>query len=174
MKTTLSTIGLVLALTLSAGVSRAQPVAVSTEPTPSSLDAPATFARLKGLVGEWKGSWEPGSEPTTVTYSLTGNGSVLREDYRIGETTMSTVYHMDGDELMLTHYCSIGNQPRMRAQSVSADGEIIFDFFDITNHDTGGYSKRLALRLVDDDRVSVAYTGSRTGRTSGVELDRVR
>ena len=25
-----------------------------------------------------------------------------------------TTYHLDGDALMLTHYCGLGNQPRLR------------------------------------------------------------
>ena len=29
---------------------------------------------------------------------------------------MVTVYHADGPDLVLTHYCMEGNQPRMRAQ----------------------------------------------------------
>lgn len=173
-KTTRLTIGLVLGLTVIAATSQAQLGAASTEPDAPSFDGPANFERLKRLVGEWKGSWEPGWTPTTVIYSLTANGSALVEDYVVGETTMSTVYHLDGEDLMLTHYCSIGNQPRMRATSVSTDGQIQFDFFDITNHNSGGYSKRLLVSLIDDDRISISFTGSRTGKTSGVELGRVR
>ena len=137
--------------------------------------AVATFGQLKSLVGEWRGRWEPGSLSTRVTYSLTGNGSVLIKTYRIGdETTMATLYHLDGDELMLTHYCSAGNQPRMKATRLDADGRIVFDFLDITNHDSGGHSERLVLSLIDEDHVSLAFQNSSTGNTSGVELERVR
>lgn len=136
--------------------------------------ASETFERLKDLVGEWTGAWEPGSMPTRVVYSLTGNGSVLVEDYRIDDTTMSTLYHLDGEELMLTHYCSKANQPRMRATSLGEDGPLEFVAFDVTNNLTGGYSKALTLELIDRDRISISYTGSRTGGTSGVRLRRVR
>ena len=141
----------------------------------TDLDSQAAFERLKGLVGEWKGTWEPGSVPTTVTYTLTGNGSALIEDYAVAETTMATIYHLDGDDLMLTHYCSIGNQPRMRAASMGEDFERIqFDFIDVTNLESGGYSERLVVSMLEENRISLRYTGSRTGRTSGVELERVR
>ena len=144
-------------------------------PAAAAIDGPAIFERLKSLTGEWQGVWEPGSTPTTVTYSLTGNGSALVEDYRVGETTMSTVYHLDRQDLMLTHYCSAGNQPRMKASSVGEGGRHIeFELLDVTNLTGPGYSKRLELTLIDDNHASVHYTGARTGRRSGVELERVR
>ena len=46
---------------------------------------------------------------------------------------MATLYHLDGDQLMLTHYCSAGNQPRMRAATVSTEGVIEFHLLD-TGH----------------------------------------
>lgn len=138
----------------------------------------AVFERLKQLVGTWQGTWQPGDLDTVVTYSLTGNGSAVVEDYLLGgEVTMATIYHMDGDDLMLTHYCSRGNQPRMRLVDRRADGGddvAEFEFVDVTNWTSGGYSKGLKVAWLDDDRISVAYTGSRTGGSTGVELRRVR
>ena len=147
--------------------------------TVTGPDGPALFEKLKSLVGEWRGSWSPGGSETLVTYSLTGNGSVLVEDYVLGapkgSRSMSTLYHLDGDQLMLTHYCSIGNQPRMRATALSADGrEVVFDHFDITNLGKTGYSERLTLTLTDEDHIALSYRGSRTGGSSGVELERVK
>lgn len=40
---------------------------------------------------------------------------------------MITMYHLDGDALVLTHYCAMGNQPRMRLSSATP-GELRFDF----------------------------------------------
>ncbi len=168
-----SSIAFALYALLLATAAHAEPP-VTEGPVATDVDGSALFNQLKDLVGEWQGQWEPGSIPTTVTYSLTGNGSVLVEDYVVGETTMATLYHLDGNDLMLTHYCSAGNQPRMRASSVNESRRIEFDFIDITNHASGGYSKKLVVSMLDDDRISLSYTGSRTGRSSGVELERVR
>ncbi|MDR4471533.1 MAG: hypothetical protein MRJ92_02410 [Nitrospira sp.] len=49
-----------------------------------------------------------GSGGTTLTETLTPPDS----------PPMTTMYYSDGDQLMLTHYCSLNNQPRMRAAAV--------------------------------------------------------
>ena len=41
---------------------------------------------------------------------------------------MVTMYHLDGDELVLTHYCAMGNQPHMALQSESTAERLVFDF----------------------------------------------
>ena len=156
---------LVLVALAAAALLAAPPAAAAegtADPAPDGrpLDGPALFERLKTLVGTWEGRWNPGDTPTEVTYSLTGAGSVLVEDYLVGETTMSTLYHLDGGDLMLTHYCSAGNQPRMKLSTLSDDGgRLVFDRFDVTNageDDERGHSARLTLELFDDDHVAVS------------------
>ena len=64
---------------------------------------------------------------------------------------MISMFHMDNDRLLLTHYCSTGNQPRMVA-SLSPDGKTMtFDFLDATNLSTPktGHMNRVILNLVD-------------------------
>ena len=93
---------------------------------PDAQDAPGPrmFERLKRLVGEWEGTFEwsqgrTGSGPLRVTYSVTGGGSALVENLiQGGVTTMTTVYHLDGADLRMTHYCAARNQPRLRAVRV--------------------------------------------------------
>jgi hypothetical protein len=67
---------------------------------------------------------------------------------------MISMIHLDGpDKLLLTHYCSIGNQPRMQA-SVSPDGKMItFNFLDATNLSTpdAGHMQKMVLTIVDDN-----------------------
>ena len=144
--------------------------------SPTAQDGPALFEQLKSLVGEWRGEWMPGGAETIVRYSLTGKGSVLIEDYLVGSTKMQTMYHLDGDELMLTHYCSVANQPRMRLSTLSPDHrKLVFEMFDITNlSEDGGYSESLTLELIDEDRIAVTYLGAKAQATSGVTLQRVK
>jgi hypothetical protein len=46
-----------------------------------------------------------------------------------GEEEMLTVYHLDGNRLVLTHYCTAGNQPRMQAEAFDPAGnQLVFNF----------------------------------------------
>ena len=50
------------------------------------------------------------------------------------EAGMVSVYHLDGDNLRMTHYCTAGNQPRMRAEAPSGEiKQLRFVFVDATN-----------------------------------------
>jgi hypothetical protein len=47
---------------------------------------------------------------------------------------MITVYHHDGDRLMLTHFCMAGNQPRLVAKDTGPEAkELKFTYLDATN-----------------------------------------
>jgi len=95
-----------------------------------------SFGSIKGLTGNWEGKTQMG-DPVQVSYRVTGGGSAVMSEIvsqMNGKSEdMISMFHMDGDRLLLTHYCEAGNQPRMKA-SASADGKTItFDFVDATN-----------------------------------------
>ena len=95
-------------------------------------DARKTFDQLKGLEGNWAGTNSQG-QPLQVTFRLTAGGSALMSEIMgKGPENMITMFHMDGDRLLMTHYCGAGNQPRMKV--VSSDAKSVsFEFFDGTN-----------------------------------------
>lgn len=116
---------------------------VSTEPNaPGTSQAAGAggFKRLEQLVGEWQGTYawsgaRTDTGPVKASYHLTGNGSALVEELIMnGVPAMTSVYHMDGDELRMTHYCAAHNQPRLRAHTIDLERwQIEFAFVDITN-----------------------------------------
>ena len=67
-----------------------------------------------------------------------------------GTEDMITMFYLDGpDKLLLTHYCTIGNQPRMQA-SLSPDGKTLtFDFMDATNLTSpdAGHMRRVVIAM---------------------------
>jgi hypothetical protein len=112
-----------------------------------------SFDQLKTLAGSWEGTFE--GRPTHVSLRVTSMGNAL-----IHEMTGSgrpddpiTMFYMDGDRLLLTHYCDAGNQPRMVA-TVSPDGRTItFNFVDATNllNSQPGHMQRAVFNLIDSD-----------------------
>jgi len=94
--------------------------------------ARAAFDRLKALAGAWRGRRPDGRE-IGVSYRLSAAGTVLVETWALGPQRESlTLYHMDGEALIATHYCPIGNQPRLRLTRTNGD-RLDFAFRDATN-----------------------------------------
>src|SRR6267142_6446921 len=98
------------------------------------------LGQLKSLTGDWEGSAEwtgarTGSYSMNASYYVTGNGSALVENLIAeGSPVMTSVYHLDGDDLRMTHFCGAQNQPRLKADQMDlAHGVINFAFVDITN-----------------------------------------
>ncbi len=110
--------------------------------------APA-FATIKSLDGSWEGKASSGM-PVQVSFRTTSNGSAVMSEIS-GKEDMISMFHMDGDRLLLTHYCATGNQPRMAA-TVSPDGKTIkFNFVDATNlmPSQPGHMQQLTVTVID-------------------------
>jgi len=110
------------------------------EAADNSSAAAAALAKLRGLAGDWEGSVEwtgaiTGTGKMNASYYVTGNGSAVVENLVAeGIPVMTSVYHLDGADLRMTHYCGSQNQPRLKAQRIDlAQGAVDFAFVDITN-----------------------------------------
>jgi hypothetical protein len=98
----------------------------------AASDAQKSFEQLRGLSGSWEEKTSSG-QPVEVDYRSTSMGSALMSEIKNVKEDMITMFNLDGNRLLLTHYCAAGNQPRMLA-TASADGKTItFDFLDATN-----------------------------------------
>ncbi len=129
-------------------------------------DASAAFARLKTLVGEWEADTDRGKVHTS--FELIAGGSALVERDAIGVMPpMMTVYSVDGDRLLLTHYCMMGNQPRMTARGLDpASGEIAFDFLDAANLPTpaSGHMHNIVITPPDHGRFTSLWSFYENGK----------
>ena len=136
------------------------------------VEAKAAFDALKGLVGTWTIEEAPVADAsTTIVYKVVGNGSAVVEDMFPGsDHSMVTVYHLDGDELVMTHYCAAGNQPRMkldRAESTAT--HLKFGFNGGTNFDPvkDMHMHEGHFDLLEDGRVKAAWTAYSGGKPAG-------
>jgi hypothetical protein len=134
---------------------------------PASTDAANAFARLRTLAGEWDASLANG-ETAHLSIELIAAGSALLERETGGNRpVMTTMYHRDGDRLLLTHYCMAGNQPRMQARPLDeTKNELAFDFVDATNmpNAAAGHMHSLTIRFIDSDHVETTWQFFENGK----------
>ena len=134
------------------------------KPLPQS-DAEKSFAVLKSLAGSWQG-------PVTVTppQAEMGAGTVMEGTLRVTSRGNAIVHEMheagkpddparydhpvtmlylDGERLLLTHYCDAGNRPRMVAKT-SPDGKTVeFDFVDVSGSTDYGNMYHAVFTTID-------------------------
>jgi hypothetical protein len=107
---------------------------VAAEPPPSGTPAPipavTRLERLQALAGVWDADMDgDGKADTDVTYRVTAGGSAVLETLFGGTPKeMLTLYTVDGDDLVLTHYCMLKNQPHMKAASTPDAAKLSFSF----------------------------------------------
>jgi hypothetical protein len=130
------------------------------------------FERIKSLSGDWTG---PGGEmtngaPIEVRYRVTAGGSTVEETLFPGtDHEMVTMYHLDGDKLVLTHYCVAGNQPHMVARTCSTSGDktiIRFGFDGATNmaSNTAGHMHEAEMTIQGHDHLTSHWTYFENGK----------
>jgi hypothetical protein len=111
--------------------------AVSTD----SISAPDAFKRLKTLAGHWNiHVMTPDGPVTPVDYRISGGGSVVVETLFAGQThEMITMYTLDGDSIVATHYCAMGNQPTMKLDvSLSTADNLVFTYVGVRGQNASG------------------------------------
>jgi len=149
--------------------------------TKPGVDAKAAFARIKTLAGTWKSKTsmeatadhakEKGADhkgEDSIVYKLTGAGSALVETQFPGQGhEMVSVYHLDGEDLRMTHYCAAGNQPRVKLDRAnSKPNELIFLFDGGTNLDPqkDRHIHGVTITFHDDGKVTSAWDGYADGK----------
>lgn len=139
---------IVLALAIPLGVAGAEEREHHGPPPPND----PRFEFLKKLEGTWKGDTGKEGKPEGVfEFRVTAGGHAVEERDFVGSPMeMLTVYHMDGEDLVATHYCMVGNQPRVKAAKKIRDDTLAFSCSgrpgNAGSHDDGhihGWSMRL-------------------------------
>jgi hypothetical protein len=118
------------ALMIAAPVS-SRPAAAQTASSP----ADRAFERLESLAGHWTyrdsldyniGATRPEVVVGTVWYALVANGTTIQENVNgpgHDVADMISMIRVDGDRLVLDHYCSSGTQPRLVSRGL--EGNVI-------------------------------------------------
>ncbi len=144
-----------------------------------AAQADPRFERLKALAGVWVGEAVLGDwkDSTQVTYRVTGAGSALMEVLFEGTPhEMVTIYHLDGPDLVLTHYCAAGNQPHMKAAAGGDPNVLRFDFVRATNLASADamHMHDAVIRFVDANHLESTWTSYHGGKPAGEAIFRLR
>ena len=123
-------------------------------------EAQKSFDKLKTLAGSWEG------HITTVPPQAEMEGKLMHVSLRVtsmGNALMHemtgagrpddpiTMLYLDGDRLMLTHYCDAGNRPRMTGK-LGPDGKTVdFEFLDVAGSTEYGHMHHAVFTAVDQN-----------------------
>ena len=127
--------------------------------------AQKSFDTLKALAGSWEGpvTVTPVTpemsmdKPVHVSLRVTSRGNALVHEMQESGTPEDanrydhpvTMFYLDGDRLLLTHYCDAGNRPRMAAKA-SPDGKTVeFEFVDLAGGNQYGHMFHAMFTIVD-------------------------
>ncbi len=110
-------------------------LSVADEPAATTgIDAKVAYERLKTLAGEWKVTETMGGHGAhggKITYKVTAAGTTVMETFFPGsDHEMVSMYHLDGDDLRMTHYCAVGNQPRLKLDLKASKPDFYSFIFD--------------------------------------------
>jgi hypothetical protein len=129
---------------------------------------PSAFEQFKLLAGDWvgKGQAKDGSD-VHIRYKVTAGGSAVVETIFPGtEHEMISVIHSDGPDLLLTHYCMLGNQPQMRASGNGEGNKVEFKFVRATNlkSENDRHMHDVTFTFVDRDTLRAEWASYKDGK----------
>ena len=151
------TILIILVATAAVALSQQMQMPMPKTSGPQS-DAQKAFEKLKTLAGSWEGSIMGLSMHITIRVTSSGN-AILHEATGPGRPDNPiTMFYVDGDRLLLTHYCDAGNRPRMVGK-ISPDGKTVeFDFLDVSGSTQRGMMNHMVFTMIDANHHSEAAT----------------
>lgn len=131
--------------------------------------------RFKSMAGTWEGK-SPTGDTSQVTYKLEAEGTAVMEDSDMASEHMLSMYYVDGDQLLMTHFCPSNNQPRMKA-TISPDLKTVsFDFLDATNlaGPQAGHMHRAVFIFSDADHYTEEWTWKKGDKETRMHFEMQR
>jgi hypothetical protein len=139
-------------------------------PAAQSPKAPkAAFKQLQSLAGNWEGKDSDGGVAKTK-FEIVAAGTAVMETISptgMGMEDMLTLYSVDGDSIVLVHYCPTNNQPRMKASPGTGEvKELAFEFQGAGNlpSEATGHQHKLVIQFEDADHITETWTWRSKGK----------
>ena len=157
-------------------------IAFSAHAAPTGDEARAVFDRFRSLEGSWRSKSTQGWTQQS-TKSVAAKGSVVVSRSRFDGAPndgMVSTWFMDGDRLLLTHYCEARNQPTLVLSKIENNGRrVTFTFLSGTNMASRdvGHMDSVVYEFLDDDRYTHRWSWYSKGKETWfetIESERVR
>ena len=147
----------------------ASPVLLAQSNAQKALD------RFKSMVGTWQGK-SPAGETSEVTYRLAAGGTAVMADMHMAGDDMMSMYYVNGDDLLMTHFCPTNNQPRMKAVISPDLNTVSFDFMDATNlrGPNAGHMHRAVFLFSDAGHYTEEWTWKQAEKSSTMHFEMQR
>jgi len=130
----------------------------------------AGFDKLKKLEGQWFSPKDGKATDQLVSvFKVTAAGSAVHETIFPGTPReMVTVYHLDGKDLVLTHFCATRNHPRMKADPAAPANTLAFEFIGGANIDPAKdmHMHEGSITFIDDNTIESNWLGWSGGKAA--------
>ncbi|MBV9479584.1 MAG: hypothetical protein JO249_02380 [Acidobacteria bacterium] len=122
-------------------------------PLPAQNNSERAFATFKSLNGRWAIESNGKTLPIEMRYEVGSKESIVIEQFG---KELSVIY-LDGENLLMTHFCNAGNQPRLRLKEGGQPGVLEFEMFDITNLKDAStpHVERIVYKVIDGSRMTL-------------------
>jgi hypothetical protein len=134
---------------------------------PVQSEAQKSFTQMKDLAGTWQGpvTVDPPQpdmttdKPVQISLRVTSRGNALVHEMQESGTPLDakkydhpvTMFYLDQNRLLLTHYCDAGNRPRMVARTSPDGKKVEFDFLDLAGGTEYGHMHHAVFTTIDAD-----------------------
>jgi len=134
--------------------------------TAPKSEAQKSFDTMKTFAGKWQGPvtvdppmHDMGKSDSEISLRVTSRGNALVHEMQEAGTVLDatkydhpvTMFYLDNDRLLLTHYCDAGNRPRMSARTLPDGKTVEFDFLDIAGNTKYGHMQHAVFTAVDEN-----------------------
>ncbi|HEY1467796.1 MAG TPA: hypothetical protein VGF61_02045 [Candidatus Acidoferrum sp.] len=128
-------------------------------------DSQKAFDKLKTLAGSWEGHVtttpvqpEMGDGARVdISLRVTSRGNAMVHEMKAAGTADDptrydhpvTMFYLDSDRLLMTHYCDAGNRPRMEGKISPGGKTVEFDFLDLSGSTQYGHMHHVVFTFID-------------------------
>ena len=129
------------------------------------------FETLKTLAGTWMGDTDgDGTYESEMVYRVIAAGSAVHATMFPGtDHEMVNVFHLDGDDLLMTHYCAGGNQPHLKAAADTGAESVRFELVNVSNLGSpdAHFMGEASFTIVDANTLRETWTSFENRETAG-------